>query len=196
MATGISTTTDSLKACHCLPSDQNDKLIIKRSRKRWCWNAFCQKKLRTSLLMVLVLIKSLSIKVFATTVSSYGVNAKLYGQRNRLKPSGLAMTKSELIKLLTSQICRNYFQAMIFGLNKFTMTSRHWYRSFSSYICRIHVKMGLGTQPISGIDFITILIDYFDLLTAVMESSTAAVAGFLDLSGVMFTYFLWSNCWF
>ena len=75
--------------------------------------------------MVLVLIKSLSIKVFATTVSSYGVNAKLYGQRNRLKPSGLAMTKSELIKLLTSQICRNYFQAMIFGLNKFTMTSRH-----------------------------------------------------------------------
>ena len=34
MATGISTTTDSLKACHCLPSDQNDKLIIKRSRKR------------------------------------------------------------------------------------------------------------------------------------------------------------------
>ena len=50
--------------------------------------------------------------------------------------------------------------------------------------------MGLGTQPIFGIDFITILIDYFDLLTAVMESSTAAVAGFLDLSGVMFTYFL------
>ena len=32
--TGISITLDSLEACHCLPSDQNDKLIIKFSRRK------------------------------------------------------------------------------------------------------------------------------------------------------------------
>ena len=78
-------------------------------------------------------VKSLSIKVFAATISSYGVNAKLYGYGNGLKLSGLAMVKSKselklkrkFLELLTSQICRNYFQAMIFSLNKFTITSRH-----------------------------------------------------------------------
>ena len=73
------------------------------------------------------------MKVFATTISSYGVNAKLYGQRNGLKLSGLAMAKSkselnlnvQFLELLISQICRNYFQAMIFSLNKFTIASRH-----------------------------------------------------------------------
>ena len=34
MAAGISITPDSLEACHCLPSDQNDKLIIKFSRRK------------------------------------------------------------------------------------------------------------------------------------------------------------------
>ena len=34
MATGISITTDSLKACHRFPSDQNDKSIIKFSRRK------------------------------------------------------------------------------------------------------------------------------------------------------------------
>ena len=33
-ATGISITPDSLEACHRLPSDQNDKLIIKFSRRK------------------------------------------------------------------------------------------------------------------------------------------------------------------
>ena len=42
MATGISITTDSLKACHRFPSDQNDKSIIKFSRRKdaemvWKW---------------------------------------------------------------------------------------------------------------------------------------------------------------
>ena len=32
--TGISITFDSLEDCHCLPSDQNDKLIIKFSRRK------------------------------------------------------------------------------------------------------------------------------------------------------------------
>ena len=34
MATGISITPDSLKACHRLPSDHNDKLIIIFLRKK------------------------------------------------------------------------------------------------------------------------------------------------------------------
>ena len=73
------------------------------------------------------------MKVFAATVSSYGVNAKLYRQRKELKLSGLGITKSkselnlkaQFLELLISQVCRNYFQAMIFSLNKFTITSRH-----------------------------------------------------------------------
>ena len=94
-----------------------------------------KKILRTSILEVLVmkLVKSLSMKVFVATIISYGINAKLYGQRNGLKLSGLAVDKSkselnlkvQLLELLISQICRNYFQAMIFSLNKFTITSRH-----------------------------------------------------------------------
>ena len=63
----------------------------------------------------------------------YGVNAKFYGQRNGLKLFRLAMAKSksqlnlkvQFLKLLTSEIYRNYFQAMIFSLNKFTITSHH-----------------------------------------------------------------------
>ena len=78
------------------------------------------------------------MKLFATTVSSYGETAKHYDQKNQLKLSRFAMAKSksklsmkiQFLKLLTSQICRNYFEAMIFSLNKFTITSRHWYRSF------------------------------------------------------------------
>ena len=118
---------------------------------------FCQRKakLRASILAVLVLkvVKDLSLKVFATTIRSYGVNAKLCGQRNGLKLSRLAMIKSkselnlkvQFLELLTSQICRNYFQATIFSLNKSTITSRHLYRSFCAYICRIYAKTGLGT---------------------------------------------------
>ena len=33
--TGISITPDSLEACHRLPTDQNDKLIIKFSRRKY-----------------------------------------------------------------------------------------------------------------------------------------------------------------
>ena len=86
-----------------------------------------KKILRTSILEVLVMM------VVKSTIISYGINAKLYGQRNGLKLSGLAVDKSkselnlkvQLLELLISQICRNYFQAMIFSLNKFTITSRH-----------------------------------------------------------------------
>ena len=50
------------------------------------------------------------MKIFAVTISYYGVNAKRYGQRNGLKFSGLAIarSKSELnpeaqfLELLTS----------------------------------------------------------------------------------------------
>ena len=96
MATGISITPDSLEICHCLVSNKNDKLIIKFSRKMLKW--FCQKKkLSTSILVVLVLkvVKSLSMRVFAATTRPYGVNEKRYGQRNGLKLSGLAIAKSK-----------------------------------------------------------------------------------------------------
>ena len=92
-------------------------------------------KLRASILAVLLLkvLKSLSMKVFAATISYCRVNAKRYGQKNRLKLSGLAMDKSksefylkmQFLELLASQICKNYFQAMTFSLNKFTFTFRH-----------------------------------------------------------------------
>ena len=72
---------------------------------------FCQRKtkLRASIIVVFVLkvVKSLSMKVFAATISSYGGSAKLYGQRNELKLSGLAMAKSKL-KLNLWRIFSNY----------------------------------------------------------------------------------------
>ena len=76
-ATGILIIPDSLEAYHCLPSGQNDKLIIKFSRgKMLKW--FCQKKkqLRASILAAFVLkvVKSIAMKVFAPTISSYRVN--------------------------------------------------------------------------------------------------------------------------
>ena len=43
----------------------------------------------------------------------------------RIEPDG-AFTQITHI----TQICRNYFEAMIFSLNKFTTASHHWYRSF------------------------------------------------------------------
>ena len=54
-------------------------------------------KLRVSILTAFVLkeLKSLSMKVFVATITSYGVNTKPYDQRNELKLSGLAMTKSK-----------------------------------------------------------------------------------------------------
>ena len=54
-------------------------------------------KLRVSILAAFVLkeLKSLSMKVFVATITSYGVNTKPYDQRNELKLSGLAMTKSK-----------------------------------------------------------------------------------------------------
>ena len=153
-ATGISITPASLEASHCLPADQNDKLIIKFSRRKDVEMVLSKEKkiLRTSILEVLVMM------VVKSTIISYGINAKLYGQRNGLKLSGLAVDKSkselnlkvQLLELLISQICRNYFQAMIFSLNKFTITSRHWYRSFCVYFLRIYAKMGLRTLPLLG----------------------------------------------
>ena len=92
-------------------------------------------KQRASILAVLELkvVNSLLMKVFVTIIVSYGVNAKIYGQRDVLKLSGLAMTKSkselnlkiQFLELVTSRIRRNDFQAMIFSLNKFTITSHH-----------------------------------------------------------------------
>ena len=153
-ATGISITPASLEASHCLPADQNDKLIIKFSRRKDVEMVLSKEKkiLRTSILEVLVM------KVVKSTIISYGINAKFYGQRNGLKLSGLAVDKSkselnlkvQLLELLISQICRNYFQAMIFSLNKFTITSRHWYRSFCVYFLRIYAKTGLRTLPLLG----------------------------------------------
>ena len=114
MTTDISITPDSLEACHHLPSDQNDKLIIKFSRRKNSEMVLSKKptKLKASILTVLVLkvVKSLSMKVFRTTITFYAVNAKLYGQRNGLKLSGLTMAKSkaelnlkvQFLELLTS----------------------------------------------------------------------------------------------
>ena len=43
-ATGISITPDSLEACHRLPTDQNDKLIIKFSRRKYDKMVLSKKK--------------------------------------------------------------------------------------------------------------------------------------------------------
>ena len=100
-----------LEACVCLPSE-----------------------LRVSIVeLVLKVVMSLSIKAFLATISSYGVNANLYGQTTELKLSELAMAKSkselnlkpQFLELLTSQIRINYFQAMTLSLNKFTIGIRH-----------------------------------------------------------------------
>ena len=88
VATSISITPDSLEA--------NDKVIIKFSRRKDAEMVLSKKnKAKGFNLAVLVLkvVKSLSMKAFAATIRSYGVNAKLYGQRSGLKLSGLAMTK-------------------------------------------------------------------------------------------------------
>ena len=126
---------------------------------------------------------------------------KLYGQRNGLKLSGLAMASQNQnwtwrCSFANCSHHKNYFQAMIFSLNKFTIISRHWYRSFCAYICRIHAKTGLRTLPLLGWTLIVALVDYFDSLTVVTESSVPAVVEFLNLSWVMFTYFLCFNRWF
>ena len=94
--TSISINPDSLEACHRLPLNQNDKLIIEFPRRKGAEMVLSIKaKVWVSILAALPLkvLKSLSMKVFAATISSYRVNAKLYGQRNRLKLSGLAMAK-------------------------------------------------------------------------------------------------------
>ena len=107
--------------------------------------------------LVLKVVKSLSMKVSATTISSYGVYAKIYGQWIVLKLSGLTITKSKSelnlkvqnLELLTLQISRNYFQAMIFSLNEiFLLYLVILCRSFCSYICRIHAKTGRGALPV------------------------------------------------
>ena len=129
-------TSAGLEAYHRLPSNQNDKLDIKFSRRNDAEMVLSKKtKQRASILAVLELkvVNSLLMKVFVNIIVSYGVNAKIYGQRNVLKLSGLAMTKSkselnlkiQFLELVTSRIRRNDFQAMIFSLNKFTITSHH-----------------------------------------------------------------------
>ena len=133
------------------------------------------------------------MKVFAATVCSYGVNAKLYSQRKELKLSGLGITKSkselnlkaQFLELLISQICRNYFQAMIFSLNKLLL------HLVIDTVVFLHIfEDGSRNTAPSGMDFIVTLVEYFDSLTAVMESSVPPVVGFLYLPWVMFTYFL------
>ena len=97
-ATGISITPNSLEAYRRLPSEQNDQLIIKFSRIKDPEMVLTKEaKLRVSILTAFVLkeLKSLSMKVFVATITSYGVNTKPYDQRNELKLSGLAMTKSK-----------------------------------------------------------------------------------------------------
>ena len=68
MAAGISITLESLNACHYLPSNQNDILIIKFLRKTDAEMVLSKKaKVRASIIAVLVLKKPkcLSMKVFA-----------------------------------------------------------------------------------------------------------------------------------
>ena len=73
ITTGILLNPGSLKAFHSLPSNQNDKLITKFQEEKML------NKAKAFILIVLVLkvVKFLSMKVFATTKSSYGANAKL-----------------------------------------------------------------------------------------------------------------------
>ena len=85
------------------------------------------------------------------TLTSYGVNAKHYGQRNGLKPSGLTMTKMKIRIKPEGAVSRithitdlqKLFPSYDFQLNKFPITSHHWYRSFYVYICRIHAMTRL-----------------------------------------------------
>ena len=83
-ATGISITPNSLEAYRRLPSEQNDQLIIKFSRIKDPEMVLTKEaKLRVSILTAFVLkeLKSLSMKVFVATITSYGVNTKPYDQR-------------------------------------------------------------------------------------------------------------------
>ena len=102
MATGVSITPNSLEACHRLLSNQNDKVIIKFSRRKGAEMFLSKnKKKKTKItasnlaMLVLKVVKSLSMKVFATTISSYGVYVNIYGQWNVLKLSALTFTKSK-----------------------------------------------------------------------------------------------------
>ena len=102
MATGVSITPNSLEACHRLLSNQNDKVIIKFSRRKGAEMFLSKNKKKTTkitasnlAMLVLKVVKSLSMKVFATTISSYGVYVNIYGQWNVLKLSGLTITKSK-----------------------------------------------------------------------------------------------------
>ena len=102
MATGVSITPNSLEACHRLLSNQNDKVIIKFSRRKGAEMFLSKKKKKKTkitasnlAMLVLKVVKSLSMKVFATTISSYGVYVNIYGQWNVLKLSGLTITKSK-----------------------------------------------------------------------------------------------------
>ena len=125
---------------------------------KWFWKR--KTKLRSSILVILVLkvVKSLSMKIFAAALSTYLVNTKRYNQRNGLMLSGLAMVKSkselnlnaQFLKLLIFQICRNYFQAMISKFKEIYYSISSLIQGFWAYICRIHAKTGLRTLPLLG----------------------------------------------
>ena len=79
-ATSISITHESVEACHRLFFEQNDKIIVKFSRRKNAEKVLLKKiQLRASVFAVLILklVKPLWKKVFAATISSYKVNTNL-----------------------------------------------------------------------------------------------------------------------
>ena len=159
-ATGTSITPDSLEASHHLPSDRNNNLGIIFSRRKDAEMVLSKKTTKG------FNPRSIGIesgKVFITeSLSGYykflWSKWKTLWSEERTEAFWFSNSqikirlnlKVKFLELLTSQICRNYFQAMIFSLNKFTVISRHLYRGFCAYICRIYAKTGLGTLPPLG----------------------------------------------
>ena len=167
MATGVSITPNSLEACHRLLSNQNDKVIIKFSRRKGA-EMFLSKNKKTknkdngfkprnvgiesgkvfineSLCHYYKFLWSICKHLWSVEcIEAFWVN------NYQIKISELNL-KVQNLELLTSQISRNYFQAKIFSLNEiFLLYLVILCRSFCSYICRIHAKTGRGALPVLG----------------------------------------------
>ena len=136
MAAGISITLESLNACHCLPSNQNDILIIKFLRKTDAEMVLSKKSKGKGFNHRSIGIEKAKMFInesLCRTLTSYGVNAKHYGQRNGLKPSGLTMTKMKIRIKPEGAVSRithitdlqKLFPSYDFQLNKFPITSHH-----------------------------------------------------------------------
>ena len=153
---GMSIIPDSLEACHCLPPDEINKLIIKLSRRKDAEVVLSKKptKIRASVLAVLVLkvVKSSSMNVSAATISSYGVNAKLFGQRNGLKLSELAMRGGSRAAA-TSKVER--FVIIVNGLQPLTIIPK---RSILDVAAVLHLPLGqikIRIEPEGAVSRIT-----------------------------------------